>query len=476
MDTVETDNGRRKRATTAKPPPEKKTPKAKPLDTETNTSSSEDETTAKNKSVVFSKMQQTIENMSESSSDENYESAPNVAKPVGPTPAVIKPAVIKPAVKKPSVQKSTNLESNKSVDTGSPSPKIAVTNISTAITDVKKSCNALLKNATVGPKVQQYLTKFGEIVYSNCTQLLLHINEQQEKLHRLELALAQKPELPTFPTPAESKNARRTRNRDRSASRTKWATLVRSTNENGNTEKAFKEAIKENKPEEVGGPFLTIKTLKSGNMIVETETKAKQEKLNKVLARPGNEALQTKPLRTSNPSIILSGVDTFAEISEQNIGKVIAENNPRLAAEIGRTNMEKGIKFLTKRQCRNPAKWDWKIVVTPEVYKILIKEEKIAIDYTFVYIREHIDVTRCFKCNQYGHVSKYCKAAKETCPKCAEQYENKETHKCSPGKVCCTNCKIMGLNNQEHCAWDNKCPIYLRKLKQASQLVNYGNN
>lgn len=468
MDTGGTDNVRKTRTTTTKPLQEKKTQKKKSEDTETTTSSSEDETMTKNKTVVFAQMQSTIEQTSDSSSEENYESARNTRKATTSKSTVEKPAVPRPSGKKPA-----NTDDIKSVETN---PKTAVSNISAAITDLKKKCSALLKNTTAGPKVQQNLTKFGETVYSNCTQMLLFINDQQEKLHRLELALAQKPEVPTFPTPAETKNTRTARNRDRSSSRTKWATLVRSTNEKGNTEKAFKEAIKENKPEEVGGPFLNVKTLKSGNMIVETETRAKQEKLTNVLARSAKETLQIKALRTSNPAIILSGVDTFAEISEQSIGKVIAENNPRLAAEIGPLNLEKGIKFLTKRQCRNPGKWDWKISVTPEVYKTIIKEEKIAIDYTFIHIREHIDVTRCYKCNQYGHVSKYCKAAKETCPKCSEQYENKETHRCTSGKLCCTNCKILGLKNQEHCAWDNKCPVYQRKLKQASQLVNYGNN
>lgn len=447
----------KKRQGVSRPPQEKKVRTNKPevfteVNSETSSSSSEDESRAQGKSVCFSKAKVEFDQMSVASSDENTEPNRN---------------------SEPKIRKSDCLNFPKEI-----TPRAAVANITAAMVEMKDSCKILLQNGTERQKVEEHLTKFNETVYNNCINLLLFINEQQDKVHQLELALTKKSRVTANTVIPEGQNqrSRATRNRDRSASRTRWSTIVKAQDDEQDSYQAFKNAIKDQKPEEIGGPFVQVVKLKSGKTIIETATEKDHVKLKETLESRAKETLLTRQFKTSRPIMVIKGVDSLTEMNEENIAKEIAENNPDIFQQIGLEDMEKGIKFLTKRKCRNPAKTDWKIEVSPEVYKVLIKKDKIVLDYTLVGIREHIDVTRCFKCNLYGHVSKYCKATNETCPKCAEEYKDKESHVCPTDKICCTNCKILGLKQTDHYSFDNKCPIYIRKMKQASQLVNYGNN
>lgn len=63
-------------------------------------------------------------------------------------------------------------------------------------------------------------------------------------------------------------------------------------------------------------------------------------------------------------------------------------------------------------------------------------------------------VVQCFKCNQFGHTSAYCKEEGTVCGTCAGQHRTSE---CKSGTAKCSNCK------GNHASWAKAC-----KVKQAA--------
>lgn len=86
-------------------------------------------------------------------------------------------------------------------------------------------------------------------------------------------------------------------------------------------------------------------------------------------------------------------------------------------------------------------------------------------------VKDYDLVTRCFKCLQYGHISKYCKN-QTTCRHCTEPgHTNKECpKKKEPSK--CLNCKLR-KKNHEHSTMDTNCPEYKRNLDLSRAKISY---
>ena len=70
-------------------------------------------------------------------------------------------------------------------------------------------------------------------------------------------------------------------------------------------------------------------------------------------------------------------------------------------------------------------------------------------------------VTRCFRCNCYGHVAKHCQDSQETCGHCASKSHRTGT---CPAKVAgvapvCPACRKMGWRGEQDLSC-RQCPLY----------------
>ncbi|KAK9731911.1 Zinc knuckle [Popillia japonica] len=99
---------------------------------------------------------------------------------------------------------------------------------------------------------------------------------------------------------------------------------------------------------------------------------------------------------------------------------------------------------------------------------ILIKLGKVKIGWVGCRVRERVEITRCFKCLEFGHRRHECKGADKSnlCLKC-----NQPGHKAKDcqGKDFCPACRDTG-----HPADSTKCPKFreLLKVQSASRRVS----
>lgn len=97
------------------------------------------------------------------------------------------------------------------------------------------------------------------------------------------------------------------------------------------------------------------------------------------------------------------------------------------------------------------------------VIKSLLQKENISVGWNRCRVFEELGIIRCFNCNKYGHLSKFC-TNDNSCPKCAGDHKIKE---CKAEISKCSNClsvnKNLNLNLEiDHAVWDKNCKCYKR--------------
>jgi hypothetical protein len=117
----------------------------------------------------------------------------------------------------------------------------------------------------------------------------------------------------------------------------------------------------------------------------------------------------------------------------------------------------------------------WVIELHPAARNHFMRIGKIYIQWKSLNIKDYLRVTRCFNCQKYGHVSKYCQSEKQ-CGICAAT--NHETRNCmvkdNEQKHKCANCVRSRQSNTNHQAGDSECPIYLFKRQDLINNTLYG--
>ncbi|GBN90280.1 hypothetical protein AVEN_79036-1 [Araneus ventricosus] len=183
------------------------------------------------------------------------------------------------------------------------------------------------------------------------------------------------------------------------------------------------------------------------------EINANQKIADKLEARTPNRKL---------PRVILYDIDRTVP-KEQLLSKLTAQNELDGNA----------LKILFSIRARTQQKCHWVIEAEPQEFKRILQKGKLSFEWSRLSLREFVRPTRCYKCNEYGHISTRCEG-KETCPNCGEEGHKGpdcvNRHKC----VACTaaNTKYQKGYDTKHPATD--CPSYLHEMVELRKRINYG--
>lgn len=116
---------------------------------------------------------------------------------------------------------------------------------------------------------------------------------------------------------------------------------------------------------------------------------------------------------------------------------------------------------------------NWVIEATPEMRETLLKKGKLYIGWRSCRVADFAEATRCFKCQSFGHIAKYCRKEKEVCGHCAEEGHTFANCTKKNTTAICTNCKSKG-KPFDHESKDKKCPMYRAALTRVISQTNYG--
>ncbi|KAL0269068.1 UNVERIFIED_CONTAM: hypothetical protein PYX00_010804 [Menopon gallinae] len=114
----------------------------------------------------------------------------------------------------------------------------------------------------------------------------------------------------------------------------------------------------------------------------------------------------------------------------------------------------------------------WVATVSPDVRTQVITTGRLYIGWSSCRVTDYCSITRCYKCQRYGHVAKHCRS-QETCGHCAEEGHNRKSCPHLEKPASCANCQ-RGKKPHQHEVTDRKCPSYQAFLELEIQRTRYG--
>jgi hypothetical protein len=213
------------------------------------------------------------------------------------------------------------------------------------------------------------------------------------------------------------------------------------------------------------------KTAKSG-VVLRVSNESQIKKLQSV------EAIKSAGLRLEKPKgrrprLLIK--DVPANISDAAFLSALYSQNIKDELKIKESDFLNEIKIVRRRPATYGRKWIG-IELSPGIRKHFITtKDKLFIDFAACRFIDDVEVVRCLKCQQYGHVSKYCSETKSTCAICAEQHDTRECPKKEDKnfKPVCASCKRF-KKNYDHKTGSESCPTYASRLQHLILNTTYG--
>jgi hypothetical protein len=221
-------------------------------------------------------------------------------------------------------------------------------------------------------------------------------------------------------------------------------------------------------PTEIRVGVHSLKALKDGRVLIETNSSAEADTLTKNIRDKCGDKLEANVNKPRAPRMKIHNVPE--EISIENIEEILLAQNTELGLITGDINPK--FIYTTKTHTRNLV-----IEVGPQIRNKLM-HHKLKLGWHICGIEDYLVATRCFHCSRIGHTTKFCRN-KETCPLCTGEHNLKDC-KAQPTEVKCINCHTYNLHNKNanintnHTTLDRKCPSILAVLEKYRQNTDYG--
>lgn len=217
-------------------------------------------------------------------------------------------------------------------------------------------------------------------------------------------------------------------------------------------------------PRKKGIQITAVKKISGNGLVVET---AKPEALK---AFTENAKLKEAGLKTSTPQRRLPRVilyDVPRDMQEKEVLSCIKKQNQERLSE----EDVAAIKFCFRTGRKDSQETNWVLEVAPQVRDKLLTG-KIFISWNACRVRDYIAVSRCYKCQGYGHVAKHCRLGYEICAHCAESGHSTKECTSKNKDASCVNCKKAGKKG-DHAASNADCPMYKRALEISISRTRY---
>lgn len=201
-------------------------------------------------------------------------------------------------------------------------------------------------------------------------------------------------------------------------------------------------------------------------ILIETETRKDIDSIlkSKDILKAGLTAgLPTKKL----PHIIAYGisnensdVETLTAIHKQNF------------ETLSQQEFNDGFKLSFKTGNKNKPTSNWVIQITPALRRKL-SSNRLFIGFNAHHTKDFVPLSRCYKCQCFGHVAKYCQAKHDTCGHCGQDgHSFKDCPRKTKNPVC-INCKRANKPHN-HSNRANDCPAYKSALENSIKKIDYG--
>ncbi|CAK9801626.1 Uncharacterized 50 kDa protein in type I retrotransposable element R1DM [Anthophora quadrimaculata] len=210
-----------------------------------------------------------------------------------------------------------------------------------------------------------------------------------------------------------------------------------------------------------------VRKISNKGVLIETET---PEDLKNLI---NSSKLATAGLKVGlppkrRPRMIIHSIPLDKQ--EKDILNAIHEQN---LEKLPSAKFAEDFKLVFKTGDKNRTRVNWVVEVTPEIRDTLKSSGRVFIDWQACRIQDFLTVSRCYKCQSFGHVSKHCTAKEDTCGHCAQSGHSYKDCKEKTRNPTCINCKRANKPHN-HCSRDKDCPAYENAVKMYINKIDYG--
>ena len=210
-----------------------------------------------------------------------------------------------------------------------------------------------------------------------------------------------------------------------------------------------------------------LRKIRNNGVLIETEGR------NDLMQILQSKKLEEAGLKASLPSkkqprIII--FDVPREYCENTLTEAIHLQN---AEGINKQKLDNEFKLIFKTGNKLKETVNWVAEVSPDLRKLLTAKGRVFVGWRACKIQDFIRLTRCYKCQSFGHVAKFCKAETETCGHCGVDGHNFKNCPNKSKKESCALCKRIKKPDC-HSSRSNDCPIYKLALAQHINKIDYG--
>lgn len=204
-------------------------------------------------------------------------------------------------------------------------------------------------------------------------------------------------------------------------------------------------------------------------VMIETENQDQLDKFKNCPELNDKGLIFDKP-RKKNPRLMIYDVDSPEDENEM-VEDIYDQNVNKDFIDLPTFKQEFKIVHKYKKRDQKDTRVALVVDCTARVRNEIRRRDRVYVGWQSCRLKDYNPLVRCFKCQQYGHVAKYCRN-KNVCPHCAEQHEEAACrNKNRPPK--CPNC-LTARRDPNHSLTDAKCPEYARATKIAYEKVDYG--
>lgn len=223
------------------------------------------------------------------------------------------------------------------------------------------------------------------------------------------------------------------------------------------------------KPSKLGVNIKRVMKTARG-VLIETENDNHLEKLEKSDVFLNNNLVIEKP-RKKLPRLLIYDVDKHDDVDET-IEDIYRQNLNNTNIDLD--TFKKEFKCVHQYKKRDPTdtRTNWVIECSANVRNIIRIRDRLYIGWQSCRVKDFNPLVRCFKCQSYGHISKFCKN-NSVCPHCSEEHElsicpNKDK------APTCPNCHRV-KKESNHALGSSGCPELIRATRIAHERIDYGN-
>lgn len=220
------------------------------------------------------------------------------------------------------------------------------------------------------------------------------------------------------------------------------------------------------KPSALGIRIKSKKELNNGNIVVKCPTVNEIQKLKASAAQILGENYEILETTLRNPRIKIVGINK--DYTKDEMETIIKKQNTIIAEDdLFKVTYIKSFKHKNSKTAYAEC--------SPKIFHHFMNVKKIYLGWEILPVYEEINVTKCFKCQQFHHKTGECKN-KVVCVRCSEDHETKE---CQSQIKKCKNCENSNSKYKtnydiHHTAVDWNCPSYKYQLDLIRAKINYG--